>query len=79
MRNWYRSGPFFAACMVVLFAIDALIWFAPMPLSFERRQFMSGCLDASGYSDEAQRRCYQHFLQYEAVKARDWKPAGDPA
>lgn len=59
--------------------IDVYLWIIPTPISFERRQFMPGCLTASGYSDEAQRRCYQHFLQYEAVKARDWKPAGDPA
>ncbi|MFT8326732.1 hypothetical protein [Gluconobacter oxydans] len=79
MNKGNRSGLVFAICMAALFGVDVLIWLAPLPLSFERRQFMSGCLTASGYSDEAQQHCYQHFLQYEAVKARGWKPAGDPA
>lgn len=56
------------------------VFLCPTPVFIERHFFMSGCLTgARDYSDEQQRRCYQHFLQYEALKSRGWKPAGEPA
>ena len=74
LKNAFNAyGPF-----ALPIAVAAMICFGSIPQFIERRIFMSGCLTAAGYSDEAQRRCYQHFLQYETVKNRDWKPAGDP-
>ncbi|NVN44388.1 hypothetical protein HW537_10815 [Asaia siamensis] len=58
----------------LMIAFDIWIWFFPVPGTWQRRTFMSGCLTSAGYSDAAQQRCYADFVRYREIKAREYLP-----